>query len=118
MRIVSADKNILIIEDELDLCLLLKEYFVRKHYSVTLAHTLSGGITLIKEQKPDVVILDNNLPDGTGWDMAGEITAISPNTSIFLISANSAPAQSIPKGIDFQMLEKPISFSALDKYFL
>jgi DNA-binding response OmpR family regulator len=115
---LAADNNILIIEDELDLCLLLKEYFVRKHYSVSLAHTLADGKALFNELKPGIVILDNNLPDGTGWGSAGDIATSSPNTAIFLISADSSSVQILPEGVTAQILEKPISFTVLDNYFL
>ena len=67
---MSDGRKILIIDDETDLCLLLKEYFVRKNYEVIVSHTLQEGKVLLTENKPDILFLDNNLPDGIGWTEA------------------------------------------------
>ena len=45
---MPENKKILIIDDETDLCLLLKEYFVKKHYEVILSHTLMEGTHLLE----------------------------------------------------------------------
>ena len=56
-------KKVLIIDDEVDLCLLMKLYFLRKNYGVFIAHTLSEGLKLRDEIKPDYLFIDYNLPD-------------------------------------------------------
>ena len=61
-------RKILIIDDETDFCLLLKAYFVRKKYDVYLSYSLNQGMKLLEEVKPDIIFLDNNLPDGFGWE--------------------------------------------------
>ncbi len=66
-------KKVLIVDDEIDLCLLLKDYFTRKkNYEVILSHSLLEGKSLVGTVKPDILFLDNNLPDGTGWSIAPE----------------------------------------------
>ena len=64
-------KKIVIIDDEEDLCHLMKTYFLELDHDVYLANTLSGGLSLIEEVSPDVVFIDNNLPDGLGWEKQG-----------------------------------------------
>ncbi len=62
------NKKVLIIDDERDFCILLKSYFIRKKYTVYLSNFLSDGMQLLTDIKPDIVLLDNNLPDGLGWN--------------------------------------------------
>jgi DNA-binding response OmpR family regulator len=57
-------KKILIIDDEVDFCLIMKGYFNRKNYEVFVAYNLQSGLFLIDENKPDILFLDNNL---AGW---------------------------------------------------
>lgn len=114
---MSGRKHILIIEDEIDLSLLLREYFVRKGYSVSIAHTLSEGSALLEQETPDILFLDNNLPDGIGWTMAPGIASKFPEMFIVFISAFHPSLPQMPEQAQYKILEKPISFSALDKQF-
>ena len=110
-------KKILIIDDETDLCLLLKDYFVRKNYDVIVSHTLSEGMNILSAQRPKILFLDNNLPDGIGWDLAPVIATDFPGTYIVLISAFHATVPKMPVGSHFRAIEKPISMSELNKQF-
>ena len=49
----------MIIEDEIDLCLLMKVYFTRKNYDVYIACTLSEGLLSIKNNVPHLVLIDH-----------------------------------------------------------
>ena len=108
-------KKILIIDDESDLCLLLKSYLSQKHHEVFISNRLQDGIKKAVEIRPDVVFLDNNLPDGQGWDKASWLQQQFPFMHIVLMSAFKA----IPRHFDdderIHILEKPLSFSTLDK---
>lgn len=114
---MSKRRKILIIDDEIDLCILLREYFVRKKYEVTVAHTLNDGKVLLNKEHPNILFLDNNLPDGTGWGNAPFIAADYPGMYIVLISAFHPLVPKMPAHSKFRAIEKPIGFADLEKQF-
>ncbi len=114
---MSDGKSILIIDDEKDLCLLLKDYFVRNNYSVLIAHTLQGGLQQLHTFKPDFLLLDNNLPDGAGWNAAPQLAVEYPTLFILFISAFRFLAPEMPDGAYYAVMEKPIRFADLDVLF-
>ncbi len=114
---MSDSKKILIIDDETDLCLLLKEYFLRKSYDVIISHTLKDGKAQLSSKKPDILFLDNNLPDGTGWQDAPSFAENFPGTYIVLISAFHPSVPVMPLNAKYRVIEKPIGMADLDKQF-
>lgn len=114
---MHTGRKVLIIDDEIDLCHLLKSYFLRKNYEVYLSHTLEQGLSFIKTLKPDIVFLDNNLPDGFGWQIAPEIARDYPEAYINLISAFHPTKPEMPANANYNIIEKPISLTDLDKQF-
>ena len=79
-------KNILIIEDEEDLCWLLSNTLKDKGYNIIIANTIAEGAARLKES-PDLVFLDLKLPDGNGMDILPKIKEITPDTLVTIISA-------------------------------
>ena len=79
-------KNILIIDDEEDLCWLLTNTLQKKEYTILTANTISDGMACLREA-PDLLVLDLKLPDGDGMDLLSRIRAISPQTLVIIISA-------------------------------
>jgi DNA-binding response OmpR family regulator len=98
-------KKILIIDDEVDFGFLMKNFFSEKNYDVYVALTLRDGLKILKEENPDIVFLDNNLPDGFGWSETANILVEHPRVKLNLISALSVPKTSASS---FQILEKPL----------
>lgn len=110
-------KKVLIIDDEVDLCLLMKTYFLRKNYEVYIAHTLADGINRLNQITPDYLFIDYNLPDGLGWDRLPEMYRKHPNTHFHLISAFRPTMPADLDGSKLTIWEKPISLKALDHFF-
>ena len=108
--------KVLIIDDEKDLCLLIKAYLSRKNCDVHTAYTLSDGLSQVDQFLPDILFLDNNLPDGLGWEKAENIIKDHPNIKLHLLSAYNPPR--IKDGLPVtKVWEKPISLRDLDLYF-
>ncbi|WEK33470.1 MAG: response regulator [Candidatus Pseudobacter hemicellulosilyticus] len=103
-------KKILIIDDEPDLCLLLKAYFSKKDYEVHVRHTLREGVSEMQALQPDILFLDNNLPDGIGWMQVESFIKHNPGLRLYLMSGFQPSFQDIP-GINYRVLTKPISFA-------
>lgn len=113
---VSPRKKILIIDDETDFCLLFKNYLQKKGCDAFVANSLTEGFQLMNEIKPDILFLDNNLPDGFGWEKAEVISKEFPAIKINLISAynhNFTHADSA----HIKIWEKPLDRNLLDSYF-
>jgi DNA-binding NtrC family response regulator len=109
-------KRVLIIDDEADFCLLFKNYFVKKNYEVEISHTLKDGMENIEKFRPDILFLDNNLPDGLGWEQTEYITKNYPDIRINLISAYQYNPSISEKFSSIRIWEKPISMSELNQY--
>ena len=109
--------SVLIIEDEIDICILLKNYFKKKNAKAAYSNTLQDGFSKFKELKPDILILDHNLPDGHGIENIRKFKMASSSLYIIVISAMSnLKDEALKNGADFFM-EKPISFSKLNELF-
>jgi DNA-binding response OmpR family regulator len=109
--------KILIVDDEPDYCLIMKNYFQEKNYEVSLASTLKEGLEMIGKSSPDILILDNHLPDGQSWPHVKNITASSPSLKIYFISAYRQRSEFADFSSNVTVWEKPISLSSLENVF-
>jgi DNA-binding NtrC family response regulator len=111
-------KKIVIIDDEEDLCHLMKTYFLELNHDVFLANTLGSGLSLMSEVSPDVLFIDNNLPDGLGWEKMSFLLENYPGCKINLISAYEylPPDLKDKNNSAVKILEKPLSLSTLKDY--
>jgi CheY-like chemotaxis protein len=80
-------KNILIIDDEKDLCQLLGDTLSSHGYNVESANTRREAMSSLKSHSPDMVFLDLKLPDGDGLRLLSCIKKINPSTAVNIISA-------------------------------
>ena len=110
-------RKILIVDDEVDFCMLMQNYFENKNYDVYLAHTLGNGFHLLGKIRPEILLLDNNLPDGDGWAKVNEMVELYPDLKIHLISAYGNKPELIKKSENIEFWEKPISMSQLNAIF-
>ena len=107
-------KKVLIIDDEIDLCILLKNYLTRRQFAVETSHRLADGIKQAINFSPDIIFLDNNLPDSQGWTKAEWLLNELPHAEIYLISAyKSTPA--LPVNPRLKIIEKPLSLKTIEK---
>jgi DNA-binding response OmpR family regulator len=112
-----TSRKALIIDDEEDLCSLMKSFLAQKTYEVHTSLTLQEGLLLARQVDPDILFIDNNLPDGLGWEHIGFIQSILPSCRIVLMSAYNATVTLQVPGINASrviIMEKPISFGALE----
>ena len=109
--------KILIIDDEVDYCTLLKSYFQQKDYEVFLAFTLKEGLEMVNNIRPDILFLDNNLPDGKGWPHVDSIVEKIPQIRAYLVSAYQQKSDFSSSSPNVIVWEKPLSLSLLNENF-
>jgi two-component system, OmpR family, response regulator len=110
-------KKVVIIDDEKDLCHLIKTFLSEMDYEVHMAHTLNSGLDMLQTVTPDVIFMDNNLPDGLGWEQLRQLNQQFPGCKINLISAfESAPAELPENAGNIAVIEKPLRLNALKDY--
>ncbi len=105
-------RSVLIIDDEVDQCLLIRVYLQKKGFRVDCAHTLADGIEKLRLNATDYLLLDNHLPDGFGWKYATLIKSLFPGVQITLLTGGDA--ENLRVGADFQQLIKPWHFNQLE----
>ena len=105
-------QKILIIDDEIDFGFLMKETFSKKGYEVLLANTIEEALEILKEETPDFIFLDNDLPDGFGWSKAHFILINHPNSKLILISGMDVPKTT---SSSFRILHKPFVKDELNR---
>lgn len=105
-----AKKSILIIDDDVDICQLLKRFLERKGYDAKTAFKGNEGIISLKNIHFDLVLMDFRLPDFEGIDLIQEIKAIKPAVPVIVITGYSDVKQAV-KMIQlgaFEYVTKPI----------
>jgi len=110
---MNAPKRVLIIDDEEELCLLLGAFLRKRNIRVDYALTLRDGLLKLAQAQPDLILLDNNLPDGTGLEKIAFMRETGHGARIVMMSAmNNLKEKALAAGAE-AFLEKPVSFGAI-----
>ncbi len=59
---------------------------------LAVVHDLKAAIAALNQHKPDVVIADYHLPDGTGADLARAVRGTLPDTAVLVLTADPSAA--------------------------
>jgi DNA-binding response OmpR family regulator len=86
--------TVLIIEDEPELVKVLRSYLEQAGFSVLTAQRGDSGFALWEQKKPDLVLLDLNLPGMDGLDVARSIRRTS-NTPVIMLTARVEEADQL-----------------------
>ena len=103
--------TILYIEDNLSNYILVKDILLqRKDYRLIHATTGKSGLEMATKYQPDMILLDLQLPDISGYDIFGELNQLLPNsTPVIAVSADANPV-SIKRAIKigfYEYIAKP-----------
>ncbi len=80
-------ERLLIIDDETNLCRELSLFFRSKNFETHTALSKAEGLRLFQEVKPNYVICDVRLPDGTGLEVLSEIRRMDADAYVIMITA-------------------------------
>jgi two-component system OmpR family response regulator len=85
--------KVLIVDDELDICYLLSGILKQKNFKTAFVNNLSDAEIALRNEVPDVLFLDNHLPDGLGLDFVSFVKRKYPDTKIVMITAHDGPEE-------------------------
>ena len=108
--------KILIIDDQTAILESLSMFFSEKGYQVCTAEYGKDGIDKVKNEQPDIVILDIKLPDMNGIEVLKEIKTANEQLVVIMITAFSMMDTTIEamKYGAFDYIHKPIKIKELD----
>jgi len=80
-------RKILVIDDEKLIRWTLEQHLVREGYEVATAESAEKGLELISEDPPDLVLLDNRLPEMTGLELLEKLNVQERGLMVIMITA-------------------------------
>ena len=81
-----ANEKILVVDDDKNICELLRLYLVKEGYNVTMAHDGAAALTEFDKLHPDLVLLDVMMPVMDCWETCRKLRAKS-STPIIMLTA-------------------------------
>lgn len=103
--------KVLIIDDETDICYLLSTLLKQKNLETEYVNTLTNAALALKNEIPEIIFLDNHLPDGQGMNFISFIKSNYPSVKIVMITAHDTAADRIlalKRGADY-FIGKPFT---------
>jgi CheY-like chemotaxis protein/signal transduction histidine kinase/CHASE3 domain sensor protein len=122
-KVITREDNreplVVIVEDDKNFANILLDYARDHGYKSIVVYEGSHAVEIIKEAKPDAVILDIMLPGKDGWQILKELKADDAimHIPVHLMSAGEAAANRVRKEGAISFLKKPINTETLDKLF-
>ena len=80
------NQKILIVDDDQNICELLRLYLAKEGYETLIAHDGEKALELFEQNKPNMVLLDVMMPKMDGWEVCRRIRA-QANTPIIMLTA-------------------------------
>jgi DNA-binding response OmpR family regulator len=82
--------RILIIDDDPMVCRLLQEHLTNEGYEVDMANQAEEGFERVLNKPPDLILLDVNMPDATGFQICGRLKQCPETHAIPIIMMTGA----------------------------
>ncbi len=95
---MTGNATILVIDDDLATRELVASTLEREHYAILTAPDGQAGLRKMYEARPDLIILDINMPMMDGWTVCQRVREVS-NIPVIMLTAQDSPEEII-KGLE------------------
>ena len=104
-----------IVDDDVSFATLSANVVADAGGRVTMAHNLAAARDIAAAKTFDLILLDNHLPDGKGYDFFNQVSRRNPDSPVIMITGapDLSEAVSLTRNGLFEYLTKPISMEAL-----
>jgi DNA-binding response OmpR family regulator len=121
-RGMPEDKiKIIVVDDEQEVNDLIRSYFIRRKYEVFAANSAKQALPIIKEQNPQIMILDINLPDMNGIELFKAVRQFNSTVKVIIVSGHDIETNMERefKDLDiFKFMCKPIMLPDLEEVII
>ena len=107
--------KVLLIDDEERFRTSLAQRLTRRGFTVSEVGDPEDGIRMMRQERPDVVVLDRKMPKMNGEEVLRELKRISPEVQVIMLTGHASMSSATETGrLDaFAYLEKPCETEAL-----
>ena len=113
MRAERSRPTVLLVEDDPTLGAILGKNLEARGYRVTRASTLAQALVALDAESPRVMLLDINLPDGSGWDVLRALNVRGRRVPTVVLSAVQVSRSRLGEFRPEACLPKPFPLEAL-----
>lgn len=111
---VPIDSTILIVEDDDALVRAIERNLTVRGHAVRAAGTVQDALAVLEEIDLDLLLLDVDLPDGSGWEVLRAVRSAGGNDIPVIILSGLRPNEKYVKELMCtSVLEKPFSVESL-----
>ena len=107
--------TILLVEDESGVRFGIRKYLASQGFEILEAESCRAAEELFRASRPDLVLADYLLPDGTGIDLLPRLRQADPGVPVLILTAHASidlAVRAIKEGAE-QFLTKPVELPAL-----
>ncbi len=115
-KTARAMQRILVVDDEIEVCNVLRDFLTVKGYDVYTASDGRTAIAKVKEIRPHIVLLDIMMPGMGGLETLKEIRKVDPRVGVIMVTAifdEELGKRAIELGA-YDYITKPVSLDYLE----
>lgn len=107
--------KVLLVDDEVELARVLAQRLTLRRYAARAVFSPAEALSALRQEVPDVMVIDLNLPGMLGIDLARSVKSIDPSIAVIMLSGHgSSDAERwISNGEICDFLMKPIDIQQL-----
>ncbi len=88
-------KPLLLVDDDETFCEVLSHALTKRHYDVSIAHSVSAAETILETSTPDFAIVDLRMPESYGLDLIPKLCEKNPEIRIVVLTGYASIATAI-----------------------
>ena len=110
---MSKYGRVLVVEDDESLCRILKRNLAARGIEAACAESVAAALQSIAAARPDLLVLDINLPDRSGWELCRALRARGFEIPKIILSATRVTPERLAEFKPLAFLPKPFPLEAL-----
>ena len=109
---IQVRSRVLVVEDDDRLRRIITTNLAARGHTVRQASDATGALAALADESPDLLILDINLPDRTGWDVLRE-AHLPDDVRVLMLTAVPVSPRRLAEFRPVAYLPKPFPLEAL-----
>ncbi len=110
---MSRERRVLVVEDEAILCRVIARNLAAHGHEVTTANSVQTAREALEGSEFDLMLLDIDLPDGTGWEVVRGLREQGRDLPFVVVSAVRVRPERLEEFTPLAYLRKPFPLDAL-----